>query len=187
MDETPSSLSLKEKKCPLGALVRPQSLVNLQAEKLNVGDTAKDLSTAYVAKISGFLGKTASNPNLVLNTDPILPTNFLVKGCGIKLYQGVTVAPDGSYQAINPLDDTIRFCGTHEIVPFHKIVLFESIEVGDIWCLEKRSCIVISLSHNNKRNQGWTTRKITCMRPNSQLETVWPNYNFKVFKTNKQS
>lgn len=169
----------------IGSLVRPKNFPKELNKQIVVGDTAIDLATSYVGQVARIQYVKNRTLQVALRQEEIVGYSS-IEEIGLQFFAGMQKLSDGSLKPINPHNHEIVWYPRYDLVPIDKIIEFEQIEVGDIWCLEKRHAIVFEISNRRiKKNEGWTSRKILCMRPDCQKETIWPNYNFKVFKTNK--
>ncbi len=155
-------------------------------EELKLGDTAKDISTAYVGKVvslivqfHGTFFHISSLTQGKVFEDKIKKsfgpnTKLRVFAVGLKFFKGMSLV-DNALTPINPwepvVDDTkIWFYSPKHIVSIHDIMRFEQVDQGDLVLFTKSSGMAVNVVTLSKpkfyNTNSWTPRSIRLLSGN---------------------
>jgi hypothetical protein len=161
---------------------KPQDLFSY----LQLGDTSKDTTTAYVGEVTHYIVRIAGTLTLVdkNNIQETLRvarkrlgarTNLRVVSVGLKLYKGFQVDPETKQlKPINPWNpktaeghETMWFFNPWELVPITEIMKYESVSKGDLILFQKTKGLVIRKKLLNKprfyTTSSWSCYSITLL------------------------
>jgi hypothetical protein len=147
---------------------------------LQLGDTSKDTTVAYVGEVTHYVVRIAGALTLVdkNNVQETLRmarkrlgvrTNLRVVSVGLKLYKGFQVDPETKQlKPINPWNpktveghETMWFFNPWELVPLVEIIKYESVSKGDLILFQKTKGLVVRKKLLNKP-RFYTTSSWSC-------------------------
>ena len=185
----------------------PTPIKNLFVD-MSLGDTTKDLATCYVAEVTHYVVKIASQyivvePSTILETLKLAKnrlgthTNLNIRAVGVKFYFGAERQLDGSYKGINPWhpktvidQEAIWFYEPWELVPFTHIVRYESLEQTNMLLFQKSTGLVVKKNFLNKpkfySTSSWSCYSIILLNHTADGYTrLLPDRNFTIHKATK--
>ena len=171
---------------------------------LSIGDTSKDLSTAYVGVITSFIVYLHGQYYHMDSTEKATELEARVKrmygkyaslsvaALGIRFYMGMAKDPKtGKIVPVNPWEHTdvdsqnIWFYRPIHVIPVENVIRYEAIDQGDLVCFKRTGGIVVTTRVMNKKKffktSSWSTKTVTLLNSaGDHFIRFLPNKQFQV-------
>ncbi len=172
-------------------------------EDLSFGDLLNDSSykESYVTQIVGFM-VLLKNQYFYIDSkekfEALASRNnqqneLYIVSAAVKIYKGFKISKDGSIDLIDLWENSKNhiwfYCRQH-LLPLKHLILFESIEIGDLIVTKTKAHLVIAVNTPNKpsfyKTGSWSSKVFKVLRcDDSSVQKFFPNKLFVISKLPK--